>query len=550
MMSMYVLFFSLLALPCTEGSNNLRFLGPKTQINAAGLRAELTGVVSEVLGNGHGVVQPRLTNIRRILQPLFSTLPKNKGGKISAPLMRYAVRRYFSQSHAWIVKGFEPHVDPVNMSNVDSDILKDKAPGYIRSLLEEQFSHCGFSLNNVVAMVASLERLAFDEVVRGVELAFYLNDYDRTGALSESDLTEILSSFLITEMLEGTDDKEAHRRMRKKIHRRYPHWDTTLLFLKDNVGSDIFERRASLNPFAEQTYSFEDAVRMAERVSEDFGSWSNHECHEMKDMLMEMDVHDTGRVKLSDFYSYSKDGAWQFLEPSEQLRQLGALDESSTWLGPQVMISNYITSMSNCITSAPYYSICCLNECDQVFQQLESRIAAPSATASQIVKALESSTGGPNISALHQQRLNEIASLHSDQIHLHGRLFARWLHFVFPQECPYPHAAGVVKPFNQREWKELVGEEAESASDEEIIGHLQTDFAKRAPSVAAGAEMWNLEESLLESSTPSDFRPNTIRTSLRIATQIGMLVALLSLLKPLMLMLRSGSKQKAIEYDV
>merc|ERR1719261_1322957 len=101
--------------------------------------------------------------------------------------------------------------------------------------------------------------------------------------------------------------------------------------------------------------------------------------------MMEMDPLATGRVKLANFYQYSKDGAWQFLEPSAQLRLQGALDESSTWLGPQVMIANYLTSMSNCITSAPYYSICCLNECDHVFQRLESRIAAPTATAEQIM---------------------------------------------------------------------------------------------------------------------------------------------------------------------
>merc|ERR1719487_2579383 len=103
-----------------------------------------------------------------------------------------------------------------------------------------------------------------------------------------------------------------------------------------------------------------------------------------------MDVHGTGRVKISDFYRYSKNGVWQFLEPSAQLRQHGVLDESSTWQGPQVMIPNYITSMSNCITSKPFYQICCLNECDHVFQQLESHIAAASATAPQIIRALES----------------------------------------------------------------------------------------------------------------------------------------------------------------
>merc|ERR1719231_2120564 len=118
----------------------------------------------------------------------------------------------------------------------------------------------------------------------------------------------------------------------------------------------------------------------------------------MKDMLTEMDVHGTGRVKLADFYGPTQ-GEWQFLEPSEQLRQAGALDESSSWLGPQIMIPNYINSLSNCITSSPYYSICCLNECDIVYQQLESRIAAPHASASEIIRVLESSAYAPiNIS--------------------------------------------------------------------------------------------------------------------------------------------------------
>merc|ERR1719265_1962004 len=117
---------------------------------------------------------------------------------------------------------------------------------------------------------------------------------------------------------------------------------------------------------------------------------------------MEIDVHGTGHVKLSDFYQYSVNGAWQFFEPAEQLRKIGALDESSRQLGPQVMIPNYISSLSNCITSAPYYSICCLNECDHVFQQIEARIAAPSATAQQIISALEVGLYAVNVSAMHR----------------------------------------------------------------------------------------------------------------------------------------------------
>merc|ERR1719335_1798196 len=99
----------------------------------------------------------------------------------------------------------------------------------------------------------------------------------------------------------------------------------------------------------------------------------------MKEHLMEHEVPGTGRVKLADFYRKSQGDAWQFTEQSEYLRQLGALDESSPSVGPQVLIPNYITGMSNCITSAPYYSICCLNECDQIYQNLEALISASTA---------------------------------------------------------------------------------------------------------------------------------------------------------------------------
>jgi hypothetical protein len=538
----------------TSIASGREFLGAKRKINSAAAKAELNGVLDEVLGQGHGLADARLQKIHKTLDPVFRALPKNRQGYISAPVMRYAVRRYFSQSHSWIVKGFNAHEDQGNTSIVgDSDMLQSKLPGYIRSILEDRFAVQGFSLDAVVALVATVERMAFDEVVRGVELAFSLNDVDRYQTVSREHLTEIISSFLIVEMLEGTENKTKHIKEKKRIHRRYPHWGTTILFLTDTIGSDLFQRRASLNPFTnKEVFSFEDAARISELISEKFGTWSNHECEQMKDMLMEMDVHGTGRVKLSDFYSYSKDGAWQFLEPSEQLRQAGSLDESSAWIGPQVMIPNYINAMSNCITSQPYYQICCLNECDHVFQQLESHIGAPQATPSQIINALEIGIYAPtNITAVERERLTEIARVNGDQIPIYGRLFARWLHFVYPHECPYPHADGVVTPMTQREWKELVGAKAESATDDEIAQHLGSDFARRAPSRDAGASMWSLEESLLDSSTPSDSTFSPIRTLLRIAGMLGMLVGFLSLLRPLMQVLRfDGKAKKTIEYDV
>merc|ERR1719158_1923553 len=117
----------------------------------------------------------------------------------------------------------------------------------------------------------------------------------------------------------------------------------------------------------------------------------------MRSMLTKYDVHQTGRVKVADFYRSSAEGAWQFLEPTQFLRQNGALDESSTVLGPQVIIANYIAGMSNCITSAPYYQICCLNDCDQVFQHIEANIQNSTVSTSQIIQTIETFPQGGNI---------------------------------------------------------------------------------------------------------------------------------------------------------
>jgi len=542
-------FLLLAALPWTATSDapGGKFLGAK--MSTKSIRAELQGVLGEVLGHGHGVEHARLIKIRRALAPMFQALPKNKKGNLASPVMRYSVRRYFSQQHAWIVKGFEPHADIVNISkDSDQDILQGKVPDYIRSVLEEQFSHQGFAFEDTVAMVAALERLAFDEVVKSVELAFRLNKQPMTAKLSHAQLMEVISSYLITEMLEGTDDPDQHGADKDHIRERYPNWDATYSFLVDVVSSDIFERRHSASPFVEvQTFTFEDVARMAELVSEQFGPWSNHECHEMRDMLTKYDVHHTGRVKISDFYRSTTEGAWQFLEPTQFLRQNGALDESSTLLGPQVIVANYIAGMSNCITSAPYYSICCLNDCDQVFQHIEAHVTSPTASVSQIVEAIESTPQGGSISPELLEKLTEIASINDGQVPIHGRLLAQWLHFVFPHECPYPHMGGLA-PKTQEQWRAQVGEEGESVSEEEVRQHFQAETRSRPPSKDAGKAMWVLQETLLESSTPSDRSSSSAFMVLRLAAMLGMIVCLGSIVaKEVNRMLPQKTK---LEYDV
>merc|ERR1719324_2175436 len=158
-----------------EGANGRAFLGANPELQAAAVRQELQGVLSEVLGAGHGVDSKELLKIKAFLSPMFRALPKNLQGHVSAPVMRYIVQRYFSERYGWIIRGFEPHAPTTNASeaNASNHILQSKLPEYVRTALEEKFAHKGFALHDTAMMVAAVERLAFDEVVRGVETSFF-----------------------------------------------------------------------------------------------------------------------------------------------------------------------------------------------------------------------------------------------------------------------------------------------------------------------------------------------------------------------------------------
>merc|ERR1719217_596500 len=193
--------------------------------------------------------------------------------------MRYSMQRYFSQQYGWVVKGFESHAVAANISDANN-VMQSKLPEYVRTALEEKFAHSGFSLEDLAVMVAAVERLTFDEVVRGVELAFKLNNHEVSDGLNLDAFSDVLGSYLITEMLEGTSNElKQHLEDKKNIRELYPHWDTTFSFMMDLVQSEEFGKMHGRNPFTERgIYFFNDALTIGQRISDEFGSWSNHEC--------------------------------------------------------------------------------------------------------------------------------------------------------------------------------------------------------------------------------------------------------------------------------
>lgn len=470
-----------------------------------------------------GSLRPeRMKAVKAHIADIFATLPKNRAGRVSAEVMRYLAHRYFSQKYAWFIKGFEPHKDTVLSSASTAlggaHILKSQVPGYCQASLEGSLATSGFSLDDATTLLAGVEQLIFDETVVATESSYHINEFSLKSKLSKHDMLDVVYSVLIETMLEGNfSNPQQHFRDKAKINEIYPPWQQAQLFINDLVeeirreqstqSSTTSHMRAS-----QYRYSFEETAQLTTRITEEFGPWVNYECSTMKETLASMDVHGTGRVKLSDFWGSSKDGQWQFKETAEYLQSLGALDESDTSLGPQVIIPNYVYASSNCLMSTPSYSICCLNTCENVMRHLESRLETSDASPTLILEAVQtlpshaahqSPQAQQSLNGTLRVRLEEIAAGNEENfVPIHGRLFTQWLHYAFPHDCAYPHEVGSLNTMTVGEWLEAKKET--DVSDEVIQNFTQQPHALLPPSPHAGAKMWSAKEELLLSSTPSD----------------------------------------------
>merc|ERR1719316_2622643 len=96
---------------------------------------------------------------------------------------------------------------------------------------------------------------------------------------------------------------------------------------------------------------------------------------------------------MADFHKAALEGNIHFGESKAYLREMGALDDTSPSLGPQVIITNYLQASSNCIVNTPHYRVCCQNECEGRFAELEAAIGGPLATPEQLLDVFANMTG-------------------------------------------------------------------------------------------------------------------------------------------------------------
>jgi hypothetical protein len=411
-------------------------------LSAEGIEAGLQEAIDIAIGS---TAAQRKKDVTEKLTSIFKVLPKNAHGRIERSMLRYALHRYFLREYSFMVRGLEPTQNAVNASALvtSEGIFRDRVPTFVEGVLEGRFFRKGFGLEDAALIATILEELVLEVPEKALEAA-----PKRRKTLTRSELQVLLDSYILQWMV--GDEADAQEFTQEQAVESIPQWNTILEFAHGEIDriEDKHRRQSSSNAFRPGSFTLTDFQNIVKSITSSFGVWWEQECQAIKSNLMSMDHKNSGRVRLSDFYHKSVGGEWRFSESTAYLRDLGALDESSRTDGPQVIIPNYLLGASNCIVTSTYYHVCCVNECEAMLSQVEDAVQGPVAPAEQVIMAvrnmtLEDDQGRFQGNLLEQ--LHHIANTHRGKIPLHGRLFRQWMHYAFPQECPYAHRAGSVQ---------------------------------------------------------------------------------------------------------
>jgi len=371
----------------------------------------------------------------------------------------------------------EPHGMQLNTTEVhDVNILQDKAPLLVETLLEARTASRGLSFNDIITMVSVLEQMMFDESVTLLQAAYRLNGLSVEEQVDGEMLHKVMQSYLL---LFGQGSKaNLGDASRHKALLASPSTEGMKEFEQDTVLNFEYARQHRVNPFKPRAYSFQGAAEIMEELAQQYGKWQNSECHDMKAHLVELDPEGIGSVPLGLFYAQPEGASYHFSESADYLRQIGALDET-TVDRPKVLIANYVGGPSNCIASSSYYSVCCISECAEILSDLERHVSAPTVAPATLLP-LVSKLSETALPRGLPEKLETIAAHHGGKVPLHGRLFAQWLHFAFPHECPFPSLLASASALSASQW--LDG--GSVASEQERKQHLDSTSSAAAPTAA------------------------------------------------------------------
>jgi len=457
----------------------------------------------------------RFMEIEQKLRVVYSALPKNEHGRLNHQAVRYVLHRFFVQQHGWYIRGLEPNGVAQSPSSTGTPApLKDWVAAYIQERFEESSDAKGINLRNLVALAATLEDLIRREASLEMKEVYSILGFSTTDRIPREEAEEAINAYMMIYLTNRNVSLSSHNDVVRKLgifRRKYKNWAEADAFMKG-----IEDRHGGLTNSA--GVDFNTTADIVADMGEHFGAFNDGECKDLKSAMgaMTSSSGKVGRIRLHEFYNKSLHTHWKFTERADFLRELGALDESGTQ--PSVIIPNYLSAFTNCLKATSLYAVCCRNECEDLIGHLERRIAAPTAPPemiADIVSALPSDTvAAPRrLPESLLRRLSQMAASNNGEVHLHGRLFAQWMHHAFPMECPYPHEAGTTSPQTAAEWMERTGSEAHVSEEE--MRKVVEDACAADGSGEASAEVepelpWTDAEELLTAAQPG--KPEAVKS--------------------------------------
>merc|ERR1740121_2869687 len=388
--------------------------------------------------------------VREQLMSIWKTLPKTPEGRVEWRFVRYTAHRHFMHRFGVMVRGLEPTIQ-VNASNSgEADILNREAPALAKQLSSAKH---GFSLQDAAVMIAALEQLLFDSDSVVLEKVYTKNQISMSDLISREKLQALIVDYIVYWMLgddiEGAEILLAHRNM---LDEHIPHWQAISTMVTGSVRTLEYSRQKAPRKGAAHTtfqgqYSFEDALEVAGDIGRNFAFFWESQCQDIKTSLLALDKTGSGRVRLPDFYGANKDGEWRF------------------------------------------------GECEEMMGYVEAAIGSPVGSVEDVLRVAENLTNGDDERAKLDDslrtQLSKIAGNHGGKIPLHGRLFAQWLHYAFPSECPFPHVAGSAAALTPLQYGDNFAVSAEDVTKQLAEDAIKSDLDKQ---VNASAEQWQMSQ--------------------------------------------------------
>eukprot|EP00927_Polykrikos_kofoidii_P000064 TRINITY_DN1002_c0_g1_i1.p1 TRINITY_DN1002_c0_g1~~TRINITY_DN1002_c0_g1_i1.p1 ORF type:complete len:606 (+),score=104.23 TRINITY_DN1002_c0_g1_i1:69-1820(+) len=422
---------------------------------------DLNGTLEElrnIFGNAFAAgVEDNFREIREMLMSVVAASPKNANGRLDDGPARYALRRVFMERNGWHLPSLgedEVEEQEIDVSN-PTLTLGYSLPFSLRQIIQKRIANRGAGLLDLSIFVASLEQMEAQMVPKRLESAFRLMLLDFDATVDVASVQEIIDLYMagwicgedLTRMSVGERFK-----FQADVPFIYNQWsDAKRLFreVQRSAAPDLMR------------FNFSTVLDIVRRIETEFPFWNNRQCATLKRNMMRMEVQASGRLRLLDFYDGAlHKGMVQFRETRKYLKALGAIDESDP-LEPRVIISNYLDGPSNCVGETKHYSLCCIDECGDLYGHIEREVGKPEASPEvliSIVRHLASSTmQRARLSKAILKRIHQIAAHHDGFVPLHSPLFAEWMHFAYPRECTHMQMFGQAHRLTLSQWESQGG---------------------------------------------------------------------------------------------